>query len=235
MGTVVRLGRSKSTPVEKEVKRIEDTIPDLPENQPLRDFLKLAPAGALPVAPRNLEVAQCYRCKQFGHRSGSRDCPLFHSGNTEHEQKLIKLEDPMAHLSKPKETIPTERQDELEKLRDFISKEVVEMRRDRNTNQKDYKRESRDDYKRGSRDDEYRYRDDDTHYRKHYSRPHREYQDDREYSRKRRSGSPRRFTYRDDDRDDLRRSDYSRERYSSSRDISSRDSSSRRSDRRGGH
>jgi hypothetical protein len=58
----------------EEVKEVilekpEDAIPDLPENQAARDFLKKAPTKGLHM-PLGMEVKvmQCFRCKQYGHR-----------------------------------------------------------------------------------------------------------------------------------------------------------------------
>ena len=48
----------------KAEERPEDAIPDLPENQATRDFLKNAPSKGLWL-PMGLEVKtmQCWRCK----------------------------------------------------------------------------------------------------------------------------------------------------------------------------
>lgn len=47
----------------------EDTIPDLPENQEARKFLKNAPTkGLFMPLGKEVKVMQCWRCKAFGHR-----------------------------------------------------------------------------------------------------------------------------------------------------------------------
>jgi Tfp pilus assembly protein PilX len=53
---------------EKELKP-EDAIPDLPENQAAREFLKNAPTNGLfmPLG-KEVKVMQCWRCKAYGHR-----------------------------------------------------------------------------------------------------------------------------------------------------------------------
>jgi retinitis pigmentosa 9 protein len=65
------------------LRRPEDEIPDLPENQAARAFLKNAPSKGLwmPLG-KEVKVMQCFRCKAFGHRTGDRECPLAISGNT---------------------------------------------------------------------------------------------------------------------------------------------------------
>jgi len=47
----------------------EDAIPDLPENQAARDFLKTAPThGLFMPLGKEVKVMQCWRCKAYGHR-----------------------------------------------------------------------------------------------------------------------------------------------------------------------
>lgn len=67
---------------EKKRKRPEDAIPDLPENQKAREFLRNAPTKGvwLPLGSE-VKVMQCFRCKAYGHRSGDRECPLREQGN----------------------------------------------------------------------------------------------------------------------------------------------------------
>jgi len=60
----------------------EDCIPDKPENQAAREFLKIAPTKGLwmPLG-KEVKVMQCWRCKAYGHRTGDRECPLRMAGN----------------------------------------------------------------------------------------------------------------------------------------------------------
>ena len=55
--------------VNEEDVRPEDAIPDLPENQAAREFLKTAPTNGLymPLG-KEVKVMQCWRCKAYGHR-----------------------------------------------------------------------------------------------------------------------------------------------------------------------
>lgn len=87
-----------------EPDRPEDTIPDLPENQRAREFLKSAPSKGLwmPLG-QSVKVMQCFRCKAnghanggYGHRTGDRECPYFLSGNAANEEMRRRQEDPMA-------------------------------------------------------------------------------------------------------------------------------------------
>lgn len=49
--------------------RREDAIPDLPENQAVREFLRTAPAKGLHLPlGKEVKVMQCWRCKAYGHR-----------------------------------------------------------------------------------------------------------------------------------------------------------------------
>ncbi|XP_062925916.1 retinitis pigmentosa 9 protein isoform X2 [Mobula hypostoma] len=74
----------------------EDCIPDLPGNEEARDFLAHAPTKGLwmPLG-KEVKVMQCWRCKNFGHRTGDRECPYFISGNQKLEQFRVAHEDPM--------------------------------------------------------------------------------------------------------------------------------------------
>lgn len=86
-----------------EPERPEDTIPDLPENQRAREFLRSAPSKGLwmPLG-QSVKVMQCFRCKAnghanggYGHRTGDRECPYFLSGNAANEEMRRRQEDPM--------------------------------------------------------------------------------------------------------------------------------------------
>ena len=81
----------------EEEARPEELIPDLPENQAARDFLKSAPSKGLWM-PLGVEVKvmKCWRCKAYGHRTGDRECPLSLSGNLESDAVRQAREDPMA-------------------------------------------------------------------------------------------------------------------------------------------
>ncbi len=81
----------------REEERPEELIPDLPENQAAREFLKSAPSKGLWM-PLGVEVKvmKCWRCKAYGHRTGDRECPLSLSGNLESDAVRQAREDPMA-------------------------------------------------------------------------------------------------------------------------------------------
>jgi len=81
---------------EKET-RPEDLIPDLPENKEAREFLKSAPSKGLwmPLG-KEVKVMQCWRCKQYGHRTGDKECPLAQAGNVKAESERQAREDPMS-------------------------------------------------------------------------------------------------------------------------------------------
>mmetsp|Transcript_16157 Transcript_16157/g.24374 ORF Transcript_16157/g.24374 Transcript_16157/m.24374 type:complete len:156 (-) Transcript_16157:109-576(-) len=93
---------AKAPSAQKEV-RPEDTIPDLPENQEAREFLKNAPSKGLWLPfGKEVKVMKCWRCKQYGHRTGDRECPMKDLGNQQNEKKRRILYDPMANLVEKK-------------------------------------------------------------------------------------------------------------------------------------
>ena len=54
---------------QQQAARPEDSIPDLPENQAARDFLKRAPKVGLHMPlGKEVKLMQCWRCKAYGHR-----------------------------------------------------------------------------------------------------------------------------------------------------------------------
>lgn len=96
-GVVVLTGLRYTQPPVSQVDvqaRPEDGIPDLPENQNVRAFLKSAPQQGLwmPLG-KEVKLMQCWRCKAFGHRTGDRECPLKDVGNLaiESERQVCQL------------------------------------------------------------------------------------------------------------------------------------------------
>eukprot|EP00457_Paulinella_chromatophora_P009567 gb/GEZN01009636.1/.p1 GENE.gb/GEZN01009636.1/~~gb/GEZN01009636.1/.p1 ORF type:complete len:390 (-),score=65.71 gb/GEZN01009636.1/:117-1286(-) len=82
-----------------KAKRPEDAIPDKPGNEEARDFLKNAPSKGLWLPfGKEVKVMQCWRCKQYGHRTNDRECPLQTQGNIKNEAQRHAREDPMAAL-----------------------------------------------------------------------------------------------------------------------------------------
>uniref|UniRef100_A0A8C4R138 RP9 pre-mRNA splicing factor n=1 Tax=Eptatretus burgeri TaxID=7764 RepID=A0A8C4R138_EPTBU len=79
----------------------EDCIPDIPGNEMARNFLAHAPSKGLwmPLG-KEVKVMQCWRCKQYGHRTGDRECPYFATGNTHLEHFRVAHEDPMYDILK---------------------------------------------------------------------------------------------------------------------------------------
>nr|DBA24839.1 TPA: hypothetical protein GDO54_012438 [Pyxicephalus adspersus] len=73
--------------IKEDEPKPEDCIPDLPGNEHARDFLAHAPTRGLwmPLG-KEVKVMQCWRCKQYGHRTGDRECPYFIKGNQKIEQ-----------------------------------------------------------------------------------------------------------------------------------------------------
>mmetsp|Transcript_852 Transcript_852/g.3096 ORF Transcript_852/g.3096 Transcript_852/m.3096 type:complete len:287 (-) Transcript_852:48-908(-) len=79
--------------------RPEDCIPDLPENEDAREFLRSAPTkGLFMPLGKQVKVMQCWRCKAYGHRTGDKECPLALSGNVKLEADRKLYEDPMARF-----------------------------------------------------------------------------------------------------------------------------------------
>lgn len=82
-----------------EEERPEDCIPDEECNREAREFLANAPSKGLwmPLG-KEVKVMQCWRCKQYGHRTGDKECPMFQSGNSAIEKFREAYEDPMYHF-----------------------------------------------------------------------------------------------------------------------------------------
>ncbi|KAG8442735.1 hypothetical protein GDO86_011511 [Hymenochirus boettgeri] len=105
--------------IKEDEPKPEDCIPDLPGNEYARDFLAHAPTKGLwmPLG-KEVKVMQCWRCKQYGHRTGDRECPYFIKGNQKIEQFRVAHEDPMYGLIKNKEH--QEKQMRIEQLKKLL-------------------------------------------------------------------------------------------------------------------
>lgn len=124
---------------EDEEARPEDSIPDLPENQAAREFLKNAPQkGLFMPLGREVKVMQCFRCKAFGHRTNDRECPLYKQGNVVLDSERQAREDPMSAFVANKLKLRQEKYERLEKLRELVE----EIRREESARKK-MKREAK--------------------------------------------------------------------------------------------
>jgi hypothetical protein len=102
-------------PIRLPSPKLEDAIPDKPENSAAREFLKNAPKKGLwmPLG-KEVKVMQCWRCKAFGHRTGDRECPMSLSGNTASESARQAREDPMTrYIREEKEAKKLRRQEQI--------------------------------------------------------------------------------------------------------------------------
>eukprot|EP00607_Mallomonas_marina_P009451 CAMPEP_0182421780 /NCGR_PEP_ID=MMETSP1167-20130531/7274_1 /TAXON_ID=2988 /ORGANISM="Mallomonas Sp, Strain CCMP3275" /LENGTH=175 /DNA_ID=CAMNT_0024599253 /DNA_START=145 /DNA_END=672 /DNA_ORIENTATION=- len=112
-------------------QRPEDDIPDLPENQSAREFLKNAPSKGLWL-PMGVEVKvmQCWRCKAYGHRANDRECPLLLQGNVVLDSERQAREDPMCNFVAKK---TEQRREKYERVRHLmaIMEEIREEERER--------------------------------------------------------------------------------------------------------
>ncbi|XP_072268345.1 retinitis pigmentosa 9 protein [Pyxicephalus adspersus] len=111
--------------IKEDEPKPEDCIPDLPGNEHARDFLAHAPTRGLwmPLG-KEVKVMQCWRCKQYGHRTGDRECPYFIKGNQKIEQFRVAHEDPMYGLLKEKEH--QEKQMRIEQLKKLLEDSTSE-------------------------------------------------------------------------------------------------------------
>ncbi|XP_075068692.1 retinitis pigmentosa 9 protein [Mixophyes fleayi] len=111
--------------IKEDEPKPEDCIPDLPGNEHARDFLAHAPTRGLwmPLG-KEVKVMQCWRCKQYGHRTGDRECPYFIKGNHKIEQFRVAHEDPMYGLIKEKEI--QEKQLRIEQLKKLLDDSTTE-------------------------------------------------------------------------------------------------------------
>jgi len=113
--------------VPNDEEKPEDSIPDLPENQQAREFLKKAPTKGLwmPLG-KEVKVMQCWRCKAFGHRTGDKECPMKMSGNFRSESMRKLWEDPMAtYVNRNDEEKERIKEEKLERIR--VLKEILEQ------------------------------------------------------------------------------------------------------------
>jgi len=115
---------------EEEPQRPEDVIPDVPENKEAREFLKSAPSKGLwmPLG-KEVKVMQCWRCKNYGHRTGDKECPLSQGGNMQAEAERQAREDPMASYLREKKDQEGQKQEKkkqkierLEQLKKLLAK-----------------------------------------------------------------------------------------------------------------
>ena len=132
----------------EEEMRPEDRIPDRPENQAARQFLKNAPSKGLwmPMGTE-VKVMQCWRCKAFGHRTGDRECPLAQAGNMQLDAERQAREDPMAAFVGQKlikEEIKYTRVNELQRLMSEIREEQKsKKKKDKKRKKKEKKKEKK--------------------------------------------------------------------------------------------
>ena len=67
----MREGEDERDSGSESSEALEDAIPDLPENQAAREFLKNAPTKKgqifMPLG-KEVKVMQCWKCKAYGHR-----------------------------------------------------------------------------------------------------------------------------------------------------------------------
>ncbi|XP_040288689.1 retinitis pigmentosa 9 protein [Bufo bufo] len=111
--------------IKEDEPKPEDVIPDLPGNEHARDFLAHAPTKGLwmPLG-KEVKVMQCWRCKQYGHRTGDRECPYFIKGNQKIEQFRVAHEDPMYGLLKEK--ADEEKQMRIQQLKKLLEDSTSE-------------------------------------------------------------------------------------------------------------
>ncbi|KAM8966477.1 retinitis pigmentosa 9 protein [Pelodytes ibericus] len=119
--------------IKEDEPKPEDCIPDLPGNEHARDFLAHAPTRGLwmPLG-KEVKVMQCWRCKQYGHRTGDRECPYFIKGNQKIEQFRVAHEDPMYGLIKEKEH--QEKQMRIQQLKKLLEDSTSEQSTDTSSN-----------------------------------------------------------------------------------------------------
>ncbi|KAM5157168.1 retinitis pigmentosa 9 protein [Mantella aurantiaca] len=130
--------------IKEDEPKPEDCIPDLPGNEYARDFLAHAPTKGLwmPLG-KEVKVMQCWRCKQYGHRTGDRECPYFIKGNQKIEQFRVAHEDPMYGLIKEREN--QEKQLRIEQLKKLLEDSTSEESSDSSdSSQKKHKKKKKD-------------------------------------------------------------------------------------------
>jgi retinitis pigmentosa 9 protein len=141
LGKFAEEGNVRSPEDEKEAP--EDCIPDLPENQKAREFLKKAPSKGLymPLG-KEVKVMQCWRCKAYGHRTGDADCPLRDTGNVKLDAQRQAREDPMSKFVAKRVMEKEEKYERVAQLRALVE-EIREEERERKRLKKMTKKEKR--------------------------------------------------------------------------------------------
>eukprot|EP01039_Chlorochromonas_danica_P011154 gene11154-12433_t len=124
----------------------EDAIPDLPENQAAREFLRTAPSkGLFMPLGKEVKVMQCWRCKAYGHRTGDAECPLRLSGNLSLESRRVTREDPMIAFVSERERnrrLKYERVEQLKLLVEEVREEERQRKRRKRERQEEKQRRS---------------------------------------------------------------------------------------------
>lgn len=142
------INASANAEEEEEEHRPEDDIPDLPENQSAREFLKNAPSKGLWL-PMGVEVKvmQCWRCKAYGHRANDRECPLLLQGNVALDSERQAREDPMCSFVATK---MENRREKYERVRHLmaIMEEIREEERQRQKKKEKRKKKKKEKEKR---------------------------------------------------------------------------------------
>lgn len=129
---------------------LEDEIPDLPENQAAREFLRTAPTHGLPMPlGKAVKVMQCWRCKAFGHRTGDPECPLNKFGNYYLDAQRQAREDPMSTFVAELNKLRQEKLERVEQLKILVEEiraeeaERKERKRARRSHKKEKKKSRR--------------------------------------------------------------------------------------------
>ncbi|XP_072303657.1 retinitis pigmentosa 9 protein [Eucyclogobius newberryi] len=105
--------------IKEHEEKPEDCIPAEPGNEDARQFLAHAPTKGLwmPLG-KEVKVMQCWRCKNYGHRTGDRECPFFTKGNQKIEQFRVAHEDPMYDLIR--ENQRNEKESRIQQLQQLL-------------------------------------------------------------------------------------------------------------------
>ena len=123
--------------------RPEEAVPDFPQHKEIREYLKKAPTKAGHYGLKEVNTNQCWRCKLFGHRTGSKECPYFEIGNLEAEAERQIREDPMAlKVAVSKNREKEEKLNELSELLRTVEQEERE-RKEKKKNKKKKKKKKK--------------------------------------------------------------------------------------------
>jgi retinitis pigmentosa 9 protein len=130
---------------EKKKQRPEDAVPDYPQHKRVREHLKRSEkmGGACALSDNAPTTSQCWRCKLYGHATGSKECPYFKTGNIESEAERRVREDPLVAVGSRAAVLKEEKLKELNELLAAVKQEEREKKKEKKKKKKKKEKEKK--------------------------------------------------------------------------------------------